>query len=190
MAWAQFDRGGAKTYESRYRHSAFFEVPFTTWEPYDIALGGSYRYVVNGNKFLGLFAGFQGRPFGKKVLIYGGNNAFFQLKEYRYLLSAGLDKRWWLTERLDFFTAVGGGFTFVDYRGTGSGTYKGHTIQKKEGWVPVVKAGFHYKISRFFFARFGYEYFDPMSISSGHRVYAGTGMLLSINAFKKIEDSF
>ncbi len=167
----QFDLGGAKTHEKRHPHSFWLEVPFSNE---DLAIGGVYRYSVHADQFLGLYAAFQGRPFGKKILLQDGPNFFFQLKEYRYVISAGLDKKFWINNRMDFFVGGGAGLTLVDYRGTGEGIFMGHKIVKKEGFVPMAKAGFSFKINRYVFLRAGYTYFDARTLP-GHRVSLSLG---------------
>jgi len=140
----------------------------------DFGIGATYRHSLAADQFLGVFASFQARTFGKKVLVQDGPHFFFQLKEYRYVLAGGLDKKFWINNRVDFFVGAGVGFTFVDYRGTGAGVFLGHTIEKKEGLVPLVRAGFSYKFSRYVFLRVGYLYFDAKTIP-GHRVMLGLG---------------
>jgi len=170
-AWSQFDKGGAQTNEQHHPHSVWFDVPFNHE---DVALGIVYRYSVHADQFLGIFASFQGRPFGKKILLQDGPNFYFQLKEYRYVTTFGLDKKFWINNKLDIFIGGGVGIAAVDYRGTGEGTFMGHQIEKKEGFVPVAKAGFSFKLNRYLFLRAGYMYFDAKTIG-GHRVTAGIG---------------
>lgn len=171
---AQFDRGGAMTYEKSHKHSAYFEMPFGVLDDGDLSLGISYRYSVSGDKFLGVFGSFYGRPYKKAVLVKSEPHYFFQLKEYRFILATGLDKKWWINNRLDAFLSAGLGFTFVDYSGTGEGVWEGHQIEKKEGFTPVINAGFSYKFSRFVFLRSGYQYVDNRT-SAGHRIYLAIG---------------
>lgn len=168
---AQFDLGGAKTYENRHRHSFWVDMPFNHE---DFAIGATYRHSIVADQFLGIFGSFQARTFGKKVLVQDGPNFFFQLKEYRYLVTGGLDKKFWINNRIDLFIGAGGGFTFVDYRGTGEGTFMGHTIEKKEGLIPVVRAGVSFKFSRYIFLRAGYLYFDAKTVG-GHRAFLALG---------------
>ncbi len=171
MLFGQFDRGGAMTYESRHRHSALVEVPFLD---HDVSIGAFYRYSISGERFLGLFGTFHARPYARAVLVQAGSHFYFQLQEYRFLLAAGLDKKFWINNRWDVFLTAGAGLTFVDYRGTGEGTFLGHKIEKKEGLTPLVRGGLSYKFSRYVFVRFGYQYSDART-SDGHRVYVGVG---------------
>ncbi|HMY36335.1 MAG TPA: hypothetical protein PLL93_05110 [bacterium] len=176
---AQFDRGGAMSYENRAKHSAYFEMPFRLpgfgGKNYgDLALGGTYRHNINGNQFLGVFGSFYGRPYGKAVLVKAGPRFYFQAKEYRYVIAGGLDKKFWINNKLDLFIGAGIGVTFIDYRGTSSGIIDGHKLEKKEGWTPVVQAGFSHKFSRFVFIRSGLQYMNMRTIP-GLRFYAALG---------------
>lgn len=169
--WSQFDRGGAKTYENSHRHSAIVEVPFIH---NDAAIGLTYRYSISGDKFLGVFGTFFARPYAKAILLKSAPRFYFQLQEYRFVLAGGLDKKIWINSRLDAFVGGGLGITLVDYRGTGEGVFMGHQIEKKQGLVPVVRAGVSYKFSRYAFLRMGYQYFDAKTCD-GHRIYLGVG---------------
>ena len=173
-ARAQFDRGGAATYESSHKHSAYFEIPFGVTDQGDLSLGLTYRHSISGEKFLGVFGSFYGRPYGKAVLVKAGSHFFFQTKEYRFIIASGLDKKWWINNHFDAFMSAGLGITFVDYRGTGEGVWNGHKLEKKQGLTPVVNAGFSYKFSRFVFLRTGYQYVDNKT-SAGHRIYVAVG---------------
>lgn len=173
-ARAQFDRGGAKTYENTHKHSAYFEMPFGVLDDGDLSLGLTYRHSISGEKFLGVFGSFYGRPYGKAVLVKSGSHYYFQLKEYRFIIATGLDKKWWINNHLDGFLSAGMGLTLVDYSGTGEGVWKGHKIEKKEGITPVVGAGLSYKFTRYVFLRFGYQYVDNRT-SAGHRIYLALG---------------
>ncbi len=172
--YAQFDKPGAKTYEKSHKHSAYLEMPFGVVDQGDLSLGLSYRHSISGEKFLGVFGSFYVRPYGKAVLVKSGPDYFFQTKEYRFILAGGLDKKWWINNRLDAFMSAGLGVTFVDYRGTGEGVWKGHKLEKKEGFTPVITGGFSYKFTRYVFLRMGYQYVDNRT-SSGHRIYLALG---------------
>ena len=173
-ARAQFDRSGAKTYENSHKHSAYFEMPFGVADQGDLSLGLTYRRSVSGEKFLGAFGSFYARPYGKAVLVKAGPRYYFQTKEYRFILAAGMDKKWWINNRFDAFLSAGLGVTFVDYRGTGEGVWKGHKLEKKEGLTPVISGGLSYKFNRYVFIRSGYQYVDNRT-SAGHRVYVALG---------------
>lgn len=173
-ARAQFDRSGAKTYENSHKHSAYFEMPFAVIDQGDLSLGLTYRHSISGEKFLGVAGSFYGRPYGKAVLVKSGPRYYFQLKEYRFIIAVGLDKKWWINNKFDAFMTAGLGFSFVDYRGTGEGVWKGHQIEKKEGLTPVINTGLSYKFSRFVFLRSGYQYVDNRT-SAGHRIYVAIG---------------
>jgi opacity protein-like surface antigen len=173
-ALAQFDKPGAKTHEGSHKHSVYFEMPFGVVDQGDLSLGLTYRHSISGEKFLGAFGSFYARPYAKAVLVKSGPNYFFQTKEYRFILAGGLDKKWWINNRLDAFVSAGLGITFVDYRGTGEGVWKGHQLEKKEGFTPVITGGFSYKFTRYVFLRSGYQYVDNRT-SSGHRIYLALG---------------
>lgn len=169
--FAQFDRGGAMTYEGKHKHSFYLETPFRAA---DFAIGGTYRYSINSEKFLGITASFFGRPFGKSILVQHGRRTYFQWKEYRYVLAAGLDKKFWLNNRWDAFISASAGYTFADYRGSGEGTFMGMNLETKDGITPVINVGLSYKFSRFVFLRGGFQYTDLKTVR-GVRIYAGLG---------------
>ena len=173
-ARAQFDRSGAKLYENSHKHSAYFEMPFGVTGQGDLSLGLTYRRSISGEKFLGAFGSFYARPYGKAVLVKAGPRYYFQTKEYRFILAAGIDKKWWINNHFDAFLSAGVGVSFVDYRGTGEGVWKGHKLEKKEGFTPVISGGFSYKFTRYVFLRTGYQYVDNRT-SPGHRIYVALG---------------
>lgn len=172
--FAQFDRSGAQTYEKSHKRSLYFEMPFGVTDQGDLSLGLTYRHSISGEKFLGAFGSFYARPYGKAVLVKSASHYFFQLKEYRFILAAGLDKKWWINNRIDVFLSAGMGITFVDYSGTGEGVWKGHQIEKKEGITPVAGAGLSYKFTKYVFLRSGYQYVSNRT-GSGHRIYLALG---------------
>ncbi len=146
-------------------------MPFRT---HDIALGGTYRHSLNSDNFIGAFVSFYARPYGKAILLKSGPNFYFQLKEYRYVTAVGLDKKIWINNHYDVFFGGGVGLALVDYRGTGTGVYRGHKIVKKEGLTPLAQAGVSYKFNRWILIRIGGQYMD-MKTTKSFRTYAVAG---------------
>jgi hypothetical protein len=174
-ATAQFDRSGAGTNEKAHQHSVMAEFP--VWGD-DIGLGITYRKSVMHDKFLGFTASFYGRPFGKDILLKVGPRYYFQLKEFRYILAGGFDKKFWINNKLDAFIGAAMGLSFVNYRGAiDGGEWKGYDIEKKQGLTPVIRAGFSYKFNRIAFIRAGYQYMD-MKTTDGHRILISIGAQL------------
>jgi len=164
---AQFDRGGAQTYEASHKHSFLAEIPLRTWGDADFALGATYRYSLNGQKFLGLFRTFYGRAYRKNVLVKVRPHFFYQVKEYRYIIAGGVDKKFWLHDRWDAFVGGGMGYTFADHRGAAK-------IDTKNGLSPVITGGLAYKFTRYVFMRMGFQYVDMRTIDGG-RIYLAVG---------------
>lgn len=171
-AMSQFDRPGAATNEKLHKHTVMAEFP--VWDD-DIALGITYRKSVLHDQFIGFTASFYGRPFGKDILLRVGPRYYFQLREFRYILAGGFDKKFWINNQMDIFIGAGMGLSFVNYRGAvDGGEWKGYDIEKKQGLTPVVRAGFAYKFSRIIFMRAGYQYMD-MKTADGHRILISIG---------------
>jgi hypothetical protein len=167
--YAQFDRGGAMNNEESHRHSLLAEMPLRTWSTHDkdFNLGLTYRYSISGEKFLGIFGTFYARPYGKSVLIEIRPHFYYQVKEYRYILAAGLDKKFWLSSQWDLFLHAGLGYSFADHSGTAS-------ADTKNGITPVVNGGVSYKFNRYIFFRAGYEVVDIRTVK-GNRLYFAIG---------------
>ena len=157
--FAQMDRGGAMDYEDAHRNSLYLEFPMRTWsrDEKDFALGATYRRSISTEKFLGIFASFYGRPYGKSILIEKRPHFFYQVKEYRYIFAAGLDKKFWINHNWDGFISAGLGYSFADHRGAA-------TIDTKDGITPLVNLGLSYKCSRYVFLRFGYQYVNIRTV--------------------------
>ena len=166
---AQFDRSGAMNYENAHPHALLIEMPMRTWSAHDkdFNLGLTYRYSISGEKFLGVFGTFYARPYGKSVLIEIRPHFYYQVKEYRYILAAGLDKKFWLNNQADLFIRAGLGYSFADHRGTAS-------ADTKNGITPLVNGGISYKFSPYVFFRTGYEVVDIRTVK-GNRVYFAIG---------------
>lgn len=169
---AQFDRDGAWSNEHSHKHTVLAEFPF--WKN-DVVLGLTYRKSVVHQKFLGFTVSFYGRPFGKDILLSADKNYYFQLKEFRYILAGGFDKKFWLSNKLDAFLGAAMGVSFVNYRGAiDGGEWKGYQIEKKQGLTPVIRAGMTYKFNRNIFIRMGYQYMDMKTVD-GHRLLFAFG---------------
>ncbi len=169
--WAQLDRDGAPGYEKRHPHMAMFETPFFN---NDVALGATYRYTVHPGQMIGVTVSAYFRPFGKSILLKSAPHYYFQLKEYRHTFAVGLEKKFWVNNRLDVFVGGALGLSVVDYRGTGEGVYEGHQIVKKDGLTPIIKGGIAYKFTPFVYMRAGYLYTDMKTVD-GHRIYFAIG---------------
>lgn len=169
---AQFDRSGAGTNEKAHKHSVMAEFPL--WNN-DAGLGLTYRKSFMHEKFLGFTVSFFARPYGKDILLKVGPRYYFQLKEFRYILAGGFDKKFWINNKIDLFIGAAMGLSFVNYRGEiDGGEWKGYDIEKKQGLTPIVRAGFSYKINRVAFIRAGYQYMDMKTVD-GHRVLVSIG---------------
>ncbi len=169
ITFAQLDHGGAMNYENSHRHSFLFEMPMRTWSVHDkdLNLGISYRYSINGEKFLGMFLSFYARPYGKSVLVEVRPHFFYQVKEFRSILAAGIDKKFWLGNDADLFIRGGFGYSFADHKGTAS-------ADTKNGITPLLNGGASLKFSVHTFLRAGYEFVNIRTVK-GNRLYFAVG---------------
>ncbi len=113
--------------------------------------------VLDESQRFHYFFSFDFRPYQRRVQEFAGNNTFFQYRENRYILVAGLR---YLHELRDsgkgVFLGVSGGYNWGSYEGLSRGPDK--------GWIIRPNAGLFWDLHPDLVTlELGYEYFDSRS---------------------------
>ncbi|MEQ8469654.1 MAG: hypothetical protein RIC35_00635 [Marinoscillum sp.] len=138
----------------------------------DYAMGLEFG-VINKNRNLVYFGSFDARPYRKRVIRYQGNNLFYQYREERFFIGAGV-------EYLKRFRQSGlGGFIQVNPEYTW-GAYGGSEKKPERGWIITPRIGLYWNPGDFGYFKLGYAYLDSKSYQlDKHRLYLTIAGLLT-----------
>lgn len=136
---------------------------------------GTELGVVNKNRNITTFLTFDARPYRKGVLEYVGNNQFYQFREERYFLGAGVEYfKGFKRLPLAGFVQANGVYTWGKYGGT--------EMKPDKGWVVIPRLGLALDLKGHGWLKVGYSYLDAKTYRlEKHRLYIAISGFLTDN---------
>lgn len=133
---------------------------------------GTELGAINRKRDLAAFVTFDIRPYRKRILEYRGNNRFYQFREERFFLGAGME----YARRMPTLPIAG----FVQANMTYTwGKYGGTEMKPDHGWSLIPRLGVALDLRGYGWLKAGYAHLDAKTYRlEKHRLYVAiTGFL-------------